>query len=38
MTTQKVTRDDLESKFRELQGDVEETATEAKNYVVAAAA
>jgi hypothetical protein len=37
-TSTKITREDLESKFRELQGDVEESATEAKNYAVAVAA
>jgi len=35
-TTEKVTRDDLEAKFRELRGDVEETAAEAKSYALAA--
>ena len=39
MTTAiKIRRDDLEAKFRELQGDVQETADEAKSYVLAAAA
>ena len=34
----KITRDDLEDKFRELQGDVTSTAEQAKSYVIAAAA
>ena len=34
---QKVTREDLESKFRELQGDVEDTKAEAASYAVVAA-
>lgn len=34
----KISRDDLEGKFRELQGDVVETTNEAKSYVIAAAA
>ena len=33
----KITRDDLENKFRELQGDVVETTDQAKSYVIAAA-
>jgi hypothetical protein len=34
----KITRDDLEGKFRELQGEATETVDEAKSYVIAAAA
>lgn len=33
----KITRDDLEAKFRELQGDATETAEEAKGYALTAA-
>jgi hypothetical protein len=33
----KLTRDDLESKFRELQGDANEQVEEAKGYAVTAA-
>jgi hypothetical protein len=33
----KVTRDDLESKFRELRGEVDSTAENAKQYAVLAA-
>lgn len=35
--TSKITRDDLESKFRELQGDAEETVEDVKGYAVTAA-
>lgn len=38
MSTQKITRDDLESKFRELQGEATSTAEQAKSYAIAAAA
>lgn len=34
----KITRDDIEAKFRELKDDVDETAESAKSYVLAAAA
>ena len=34
----KITRDDLETKFRELQGDVVETTDQAKSYAIAVAA
>lgn len=34
----KITRDDLEAKFRELADDVEETTESAKSYVAAVAA
>ena len=34
----KITRDDLEGKFRELRGEVDSTAESAKQYVVMAAA
>ena len=36
--TQRITRDDLERKFRELRGDVDETVEEAKGYAIGAAA
>lgn len=36
-TSTKITRDDLEAKFRELQGDASETVEEAKGYAVTAA-
>jgi hypothetical protein len=36
--TGKVTRDDLEGKFRELRGEVDSTAESAKQYAVMAAA
>ena len=35
--SKKITRADLESKFRELQGDVEDTKAEAASYAVVAA-
>jgi hypothetical protein len=38
MTEQKITRDDIEAKLRELKDDVDETAESAKSYVAAAAA
>jgi hypothetical protein len=38
MTATRIERADLEAKFRELQGDVQETAEEAKSYVLVAAA
>lgn len=38
MSTEKISRDDLEAKFRELKEDVDETAESAKSYVIAAAA
>lgn len=38
MSADKITRDDLESKFRELHADVEDTSEQAKSYVLAAAA
>ena len=34
----KISRDDIEAKFRELQGDVVETADQAKSYAIAVAA
>ena len=34
----KITRSDIENKFRELQGDVAQTAEQAKSYAIAAAA
>lgn len=34
----RVTRDDLESKFRELEGEATSTAEQAKSYALAAAA
>jgi len=34
----RITRDDLESKFRELAGDVDETTATVKSYALAAAA
>jgi hypothetical protein len=34
----KISRDDLEAKFRELQGDVQETAEEATSYAIVVAA
>jgi hypothetical protein len=36
-TSGKISRDDIESKFRELQGDVQDTAEEAASYAVVAA-
>ena len=36
--TKKITRDDLEAKFRELTGDVDEKAEEAKSTAVAVGA
>jgi hypothetical protein len=38
MTATRIERADLAAKFRELQGDVQETAGEAKSYVLVAAA
>jgi signal transduction histidine kinase len=38
MTEQKITRDDIEAKLRELKDDVDETAESAKSYVAAVAA
>ena len=38
MTATRIERDDLEAKFRELQGDVKDTADEAKSYLLVAAA
>jgi hypothetical protein len=38
MTKQDISRDDLEGKFRELQGEVETTTTSAKEYVIVAGA
>lgn len=38
MSADKITREDLEAKFRELQADVEETSEQARSYVLAAAA
>ena len=35
--TKKITREDLEDKFRELQGDVDDTKAEAASYAVVAA-
>ena len=37
MTKAKITREDLEDKFRELQGDVDDTKAEAASYAVVAA-
>jgi hypothetical protein len=37
-TRDRITRDDLESKFRELAGDVGETTATVKSYALAAAA
>jgi hypothetical protein len=37
-STTKIQPADLEAKFRELQGDVQETADEAKSYALVAAA
>lgn len=37
-TSPKLGRDDLEAKIRELQGDVRETADEAKSYAIVVAA
>jgi hypothetical protein len=34
----RITRDDLESKFRELEGETQSTAQQAKSYALAAAA
>jgi hypothetical protein len=36
--TSRVTRDDLEAKFRELEGEATSTAEQAKSYAIAAAA
>lgn len=36
-TTDKITRDDLEAKFRELKDDVDDTTETAKSYAMAAA-
>ena len=36
--TDRITRDDLESKFRELEGEATSTAEQAKSYAIAAAA
>lgn len=36
--TGSITRDDLEAKFRELSGEVEETAESAKSYAIVAGA
>lgn len=36
-STAKITRDDIEAKFRELQGDATETVDDAKGYAVTAA-
>jgi hypothetical protein len=38
VTAAKIDRDDLEAKFRELQGDVAETTDHAKSYAIAVAA
>jgi hypothetical protein len=37
-TEDKITRDDLESKFRELQGEATSTAEQAKSYAIAVGA
>ena len=37
MSDPKITRDDLESKFRELQGDVDDTKAEVASYAAVAA-
>jgi hypothetical protein len=37
VTATRIERSDLEAKFRELQGDVQETADEAKSYVIVVA-
>ena len=36
ITDPKITRDDLEAKFREVQGEVDEAGDAAKNYALAA--
>ena len=38
MATDKITRDDIEAKLRELKDDVDDTAESAKSYAAAAAA
>lgn len=38
MATDKITRDDIEAKLRELKDDVDETAESARSYAAAAAA
>lgn len=38
MSAARVTRDDLEAKFRELEGEANETAQQARSYALAAAA
>ena len=38
MTATRIERSDIEAKFRELQGDVQDTADEAKSYAFAVAA
>lgn len=38
MTTDKITRDDLEAKFRELKEDVDDTTETARSYAIAVAA
>lgn len=37
MSSKKITREDLESKFRELQGDVDDTKAEVASYAAVAA-
>ena len=37
MTGEKITRDDLEAKFRELKGETDETAASALSYLLGAA-
>ncbi|MBA2497950.1 MAG: hypothetical protein H0V33_12815 [Acidimicrobiia bacterium] len=37
MTGEKITRDDLEAKFRELKGETDETAASAQSYLLGAA-
>ncbi len=36
MTGEKITRDDLEAKFRELKGETDETAASAQSYLLGA--
>lgn len=38
MAADRITRDDLESKFRELEGEASQTAQQARTYAVAAVA
>jgi hypothetical protein len=38
VSAERITRDDLESKFRELEGEATETVQQARSYLVVAAA